>query len=356
MKTKPHTRRTVVAGGLASLAVTALPGCSRSRASEGESANLEQSEKRDQGNLSSSTAGSLQAIAHIVAPKEKHWVGDGFHVSTVFSPYIVDAQTLSPFILMDHAAPKRFESAARPRGVGEHPHRGFETVTFAYQGEVAHRDSHGGGGTIKAGDVQWMTAASGVVHEEFHSESFTGSGGVFEMVQLWVNLPSQQKMSAPRYQQLQGETFPEMTLGSAKARLIAGEYSGSSGPAKTHTPITMFDLEFSESGVSTFQLTQGTTTLLLLLQGDARVQGTQAVSAGELIVFDRSSVGAITLEGREGVRALVLNGEPLNEPVVARGPFVMNTDAEISQAIRDYRDGKMGQLKLKEEGSTTWES
>ncbi len=298
---------------------------------------------------------ALQAIAHVVAPREQHWVGDGFRVCTVFSPYIVDAQTLSPFILMDHAAPRHFDSAHRPRGVGQHPHRGFETVTFAYQGEVAHRDSHGGGGTIKAGDVQWMTAASGVVHEEFHSESFTKAGGIFEMVQLWVNLPAQKKMSAPRYQQLPGQTFPTFKLGDAKARLIAGEFFEKRGPAKTHTPITMFDLAFAKAGQSSFQLSSGTTTLLFLLRGSARVQGEQPVSAGELVIFDRSSTGAIRIDAEDDTQFLILNGEPLNEPVVARGPFVMNTNAEIAQAIDDYRMGKMGQLPIKEQGDATWE-
>ncbi len=291
---------------------------------------------------------NLQAIAQVVSPREQHWVGDGFRVSTLFSPYIVDAHTLSPFILMDHAAPKRFESATRPRGVGEHPHRGFETVTFAYQGEVAHRDSYGGGGTIGAGDVQWMTAASGVVHEEFHSQAFTETGGIFEMVQLWVNLPAKDKMGAPRYQLLKGESFPVLDMGSAQARLIAGEFSDKKGPASTFTPITMFDLEFSKAGDVRFQLADGTTTLLVMLRGDATLQQGQVVASGELVVFDRSSVGAIQLAADTGARALILNGQPLNEPVVAHGPFVMNTRAEIVQAIRDYNNGKMGQLQPKE--------
>lgn len=290
----------------------------------------------------------LQAVAQVVRPKEKHWVGDGFRVSTIFSPNIVDAQTLSPFVLLDHAAPKHFASATRPRGVGEHPHRGFETVTFAYEGEVAHRDSHGGGGTIGAGDVQWMTAASGVVHEEFHSQAFTEAGGIFEMVQLWVNLPAKQKMSAPRYQRLLAKSFPALKFGNATARLVAGNLLGEQGPAKTHSPMTVFDLEFAEAGEASFQLAGGTTTLLLMLRGDAKVQGAHAVAAGEMVVFDRSSVGSIKLAAEDGARALILNGEPLHEPVVAHGPFVMNTKDEIVQAIRDYQAGKMGRLAPKE--------
>ncbi len=298
--------------------------------------------------LSVETSESLQSVAQIVKPTEKHWVGDGFRVSTLFSPHIVDPQILSPFVLLDHAAPKHFDSTTRPRGVGEHPHRGFETVTFAYQGEVAHRDSHGGGGVIGSGDVQWMTAGSGVVHEEFHSEGFTKAGGIFEMVQLWVNLPAKQKMSLPRYQRLVGETFPDLEFENAKARLIAGELLGKRGPAKTYSPITMFDLEFPDAGEVKFRLVDGTTTLLVMLQGDATIQEGTRVSEGELVVMDRISRGDVRLVGSEKTRVLVLNGEPLGEPVVAHGPFVMNTKAEIVEAIHDYQSGKMGRLAPKE--------
>ncbi len=295
----------------------------------------------------------LQAVERVLTPSGQHWVGDGFWVTTVFSPSIIDAQTLSPFVLMDHAGPRHFAPAPRPRGVGEHPHRGFETVTFAYQGEIEHRDSHGGGGLIGPGDVQWMTAAKGVVHEEFHSHEFTKSGGTLEMVQLWVNLPANKKMSSPRYQRLPAESFPVVELGRARARLIAGSLLGKRGPGKTHTPITVFDLEFSEGGEASFSLANGTTTLLMMLRGDATLQGEHSLSEGSLAVLDRSSPGRVELTGRPGTRVLVLNGEPLEEPVVARGPFVMNTQSEIAQAIRDYQAGTMGQLAPKE---TPWES
>ncbi len=294
---------------------------------------------------------SLQAIAQVVTPREKHWVGDGFNVSTIFSPHIVDPQTLSPFVLLDHAAPRNFGSATRRRGVGEHPHRGFETVTFAYQGEVAHRDSHGGGGTIYSGDVQWMTAASGVVHEEFHSEKFTEAGGIFEMIQLWVNLPASDKMNTPRYQLLKGESFPRLDMGHAQARLIAGELLGKKGPAKTHTPITIFDLEFDAPGEVRFELPKGATTLLFMLQGDATAQEGRVIPSGAMAIFDRDSHGAIQLAATKGTRALILSGQPLNEPVVAHGPFVMNTKQEIAQAIKDYRQGKMGSLQPQESAS-----
>jgi quercetin 2,3-dioxygenase len=283
-------------------------------------------------------------IAHVLSPEERHWVGDGFAVSTILSPHHLDAEILSPFILMDHAAPRHFAPSTRPRGVGEHPHRGFETVTFAYQGEVDHRDSQGGGGTVGAGDVQWMTAASGVVHEEMHSQRFTETGGVFEMVQLWVNLPARLKMTTPRYQALSGSTFPALDFGQGSGRLIAGSLQGRSGPAKTHSPITMFDMTLPEGSEASFELPLGHTILLFVLDGRATAQQTRQVEAGDLVVLDRTVPGAVTLKASEATRALVLSGEPLGEPVVAHGPFVMNTRAEIVQAVRDYQRGKMGTL------------
>ena len=293
-------------------------------------------------------------IQHVASAREKHWVGDGFEVSTIFSPSQLDAQLLSPFILLDHAAARHFKPAARPRGVGEHPHRGFETVTFAYQGEVDHRDSNGGGGTIGAGGVQWMTAASGVVHEEMHSKRFTETGGTFEMVQLWVNLPARLKMSEPRYQALEGASFPALSFGGGTAsgdqatgRLIAGSLQGKTGPAKTHTPITMFDLALPQAREASFELPIGHTVLVLLLEGRATAQGDRVVSTGDLLAFERDAAGVVSLSATAPTRALVLSGEPLGEPVVAHGPFVMNTREEIVTAIRDYQSGRMGTLAPK---------
>ena len=294
---------------------------------------------------------ALKPVAHALTARERHWVGDGFAVSTLFSPSIVDAQVLSPFILMDHAAPRHFEPTATPRGVGEHPHRGFETVTFAYQGEVDHRDSQGGGGTIGAGDVQWMTAASGVVHEEKHSRRFSESGGVFEMVQLWVNLPARMKMSAPRYQSLPGQSFPALTFEgsaegreSATGRLIAGTLQGKTGPAQTYSPITMFDMALPAGSEASFTPTPGHTTLVLILEGQVSAQNEHQLESADLLVMDRDTPGDVLLRATADTRALVLCGEPLGEPVVAQGPFVMNTQAEIVQAMRDYRAGRMGSL------------
>ncbi|HSN81232.1 MAG TPA: pirin family protein [Polyangiales bacterium] len=285
-----------------------------------------------------------RALQGVYPPGPEHWVGDGFFVKTVFWPQI-DPQMLSPFLLLDHAARRRFEPSPWRRGVGEHPHRGFETVTFAYEGEVEHRDSAGGGGRIGPGDVQWMTAASGVVHEEKHSQAFSERGGDFEMVQLWVNLPAGKKMSEPRYQPLLDREFPRLSLGPAEARLVAGTLEGKTGPAKTHTPITTFDLRFHEDGSSEVELPSGWTTLVFPLEGDVTVgTGRHPIPSRHFGVFDRNDDGPVQIHAKKGARVLVLAGEPLNEPVVAYGPFVMNTREEIVQAFRDYQSGRMGRL------------
>ena len=287
---------------------------------------------------------SPRALQGVFPPGPEHWVGDGFFVKTVFWPQL-DASMLSPFLLLDHAAKKHFDPSQFRRGVGEHPHRGFETVTFAYEGEVEHRDSAGGGGRIGPGDVQWMTAASGVVHEEMQSEAFAERGGDFEMVQLWVNLPAGKKMSAPRYQPLLDRQFPRLDLGVAEARLVAGELLGETGPAKTHTPMTTFDLRFHASGTAEVELPTGWTTLVFPLEGDVQAgPGREDIPARHFGVFERSDDGVVKLNAEPGTRVLVLAGEPIDEPVVAYGPFVMNTRQEIAQAFRDYQSGKMGHL------------
>lgn len=287
---------------------------------------------------------SPRALQAVFPPGPEHWVGDGFYVKTVFWPQL-DAQMLSPFLLLDHAARKRFTASAHRRGVGEHPHRGFETVTFAYEGEVEHRDSSGGGGRIGPGDVQWMTAASGVVHEEKHSQAFSERGGDFEMVQLWVNLPADKKMSEPRYQPLLDRQFPRLELGAAEGRLIAGTLAGQTGPGQTHTAITTFDLRFHEDGTSEVELPAGWTTLVFPLEGDVTAGANrESIASRHFGVFDRNDEGPVQLHANRGARVLVLAGEPLDEPVVAYGPFVMNTREEIGQAFRDYQSGRMGHL------------
>ncbi len=291
------------------------------------------------------TPTTARSVERVLSATSEHWVGDGFRVRSVIAPQ-GDPRIQSPFLLLDHAARRFFTPAAQPRGVGEHPHRGFETVTFAYRGEIEHRDSTGGGGTIGSGDVQWMTAASGLVHEEFHSRKFTAEGGELEMVQLWVNLPAKHKMTQPGYQALLDADFPRLTLGAARGRLIAGSIAGERGPARTQSPMTVFDLDFPEAGVSEFTLPTGWNSLIFALEGEVEV-GAEArtIKPGDLAVLTRGESGPVSVRGAKGARVLVLSGEPIEEPVAAYGPFVMNTQQEIMQAVRDYQTGKMGHLR-----------
>jgi len=273
-----------------------------------------------------------------------HWVGDGFPVRSMFS-YHSDAEALSPFLLLDYAAPSAIAPSDEPRGVGEHPHRGFETVTLVYQGEVEHRDSAGNRGRIGPGDVQWMTAASGVVHEEMHGREFARSGGTIEMVQLWVNLPAKLKMSPPRYQDILDRQIPVVPLpdGAGTVRVIAGEFQDVKGPARTFTPVSVWDVRLAANHDVEMSVPEGHTTAVLVLRGEVEVNGSEPVSGAELVRFDRHGA-AISLHARTDATLLVMSGEPIEEPVVGYGPFVMNTQAEIQQAIRDYQAGKMGTL------------
>ncbi len=280
----------------------------------------------------------------IIHPKGQHWVGDGFHVNTLFSVFSEDYHFLSPFLLLDHAAPKKFAPTEKKLGVGEHPHRGFETVTFAIQGEVDHRDSGGGGGRIETGGVQWMTAGSGVVHEEFHSRAFAERGGIFEMVQLWVNLRAKDKMTPPRYQSMNKEDFPLFLINSnqAEVRLIAGEYDKFHGPARTFSPIQIFEVFTQNDQDLSLNLPDQTNTLIIQLKGTSMIEK-QNLQQGEVAVFSREGCD-ISTQTTQDSHLLVLNGEPIDEPVAQYGPFVMNNKSEIRQALKDFEDGKMGQL------------
>ncbi len=282
----------------------------------------------------------MKKILGVYSAPRPHWVGDGFPVRSLFG-YDGLGRHLSPFLLLDHAAPTPFPPAARPRGVGRHPHRGFETVTVVYQGEVEHRDSTGAGGLIGPGDVQWMTAAGGILHEEFHSRAFTERGGTIEMVQLWVNLPAQDKMGEPGYQTLLDAQIPSVELpdGAGRVRVIAGEYGGGKGPARTHTPIDMWDIRLAQGGHARFDGTPGHTLALVVLRGTVLVNGETLAREGQLVHFDRAGTG-VTLEANNDAVLLWLAGEPIDEPVVGYGPFVMNTQAEIQQAIDDYNAGR----------------
>jgi len=274
-----------------------------------------------------------------------HWVGDGFPVRTIFS-YSDIAKEISPFLLLDYAGPAEFPPSDHIRGVGEHPHRGFETVTIIYSGEVEHRDSGGGGGLIRAGDVQWMTAASGVVHEEKHSREYAKKGGPFEMIQLWINLPKKDKMSKPRYQAITDEQIPQVKLSKGSVRVIAGTYGEQKGPASTFTPMNVWDIRLKRGAHEEFRIPSGHTTALFLLTGGVQLGSGETVSDAELAVLDNSDE-KFSIAATNDSKILLLSGEPIREPIVGYGPFVMNTGSEIEQAIADYQSGRMGHLPQK---------
>jgi quercetin 2,3-dioxygenase len=283
----------------------------------------------------------MKKLLKVLHSGPPHWVGNGFPVRTIFSHQSL-ADLISPFLLLDYAGPAEFTPSDQPRGVGEHPHRGFETVTIVYQGELEHRDSAGNHGKIGPGDVQWMTAASGIVHEEWHEQAFTRRGGVLEMVQLWVNLPAQDKMSPPRYQEILDSKIPVVNLDNGgTARVIAGEFRGVKGPANTFTPVNVWDVRVKAGHRIEMAFPDGYTTLLLALNGKAMINGSETVERADLAIFDRTG-DRISVEATEDTTLLVLSGEPIDEPVVSYGPFVMNTQEEIRQAIGDYQSGRLG--------------
>ena len=286
----------------------------------------------------------MKKILGVYAAPRPHWVGDGFPVRTMFS-YDSMGKHISPFLLLDYAGPAEFSPTTERRGVGQHPHRGFETVTIVYKGEVEHRDSTGNGGVIGPGDVQWMTAASGILHEEFHSEAFARSGGALEMVQLWVNLPARDKMSAPGYQAIVDQEIPDLALKdhAGRLRLIAGEFDGKRGPAHTFTPIDVWDIRLNAGKSTTLDLHQGRNTALVVLHGAVEVNGQEVVREGQLALFERDGT-QIRLEANNDAVLLILSGEPIDEPIVGHGPFVMKTDAEIQQAFVDFQSGKFGRM------------
>jgi redox-sensitive bicupin YhaK (pirin superfamily) len=286
----------------------------------------------------------MKKILGVYSAPRPHWVGDGFPVRSLFS-YDSLGKHLSPFLLLDYAGPAQFDPATRKRGVGVHPHRGFETVTIVYQGEVDHRDSTGAGGHIGPGDVQWMTAASGILHEEFHSEAFTRNGGTLEMVQLWVNLPAKDKMAEAGYQTLVDAQIPSVPLegDAGRVRVIAGEYAGKHGPARTFTPINVWDVRLDQSGSTRFALPEGHTAALVVLRGTVLVNGETVAREAQMAQLDRNG-SDIAIEANTDATLLVLSGEPIDEPIVGYGPFVMNTEAEIRQAIADFNDGRFGNM------------
>ncbi|TPG82894.1 pirin family protein [Pseudomonas mandelii] len=286
----------------------------------------------------------MKNIIGIYTSPRTHWVGDGFPVRTLFS-YDNLGKHISPFLLLDHAGPAEFTPTTERRGVGQHPHRGFETVTIVYKGELEHRDSTGSGGKIGPGDVQWMTAASGILHEEFHSEGFAKTGGTLEMVQLWVNLPAKDKMADAGYQTILDGDIPSIALKdqAGSLRLIAGEFDGHTGPARTFTPIDVWDLRLNGGKLLTLDLHEGRNTALVVLRGTVQVNGVELVREGQLALFERNGQ-QLSLEANNDAVVLLLSGEPIDEPIVGHGPFVMNSEQEIHQAFADFQSGRFGRM------------
>jgi redox-sensitive bicupin YhaK (pirin superfamily) len=290
---------------------------------------------------------SIKKIEVIVPPREPHFVGDGFRVHNFIpSAYRLDMHRMDPFIMLDYNSRFYFPPSDKPKGVGVHPHRGFETVTIAYKGRVAHHDSAGGGGIIGEGDVQWMTAASGVLHKEYHEEIFSKEGGEFQMVQLWVNLPAKYKMSNPKYQAIANREMGIVKLenNSGLVEIISGEYQGIKGPANTFTPITMLNVKLNSQGEAEFNFPAHFNTALLVIDGEIQVNETAVVPADHFLLFENEGE-QFTIKGLKDSTVLVLSGEPINEPIAAHGPFVMNTRQELVQAFQDFQNGMFGFLE-----------
>ncbi|MGE0768855.1 MAG: pirin family protein [Hyphomicrobiaceae bacterium] len=287
----------------------------------------------------------MRQIRGIYSAPRQHWVGDGFPVRSMLS-YSAQGQHVSPFILLDYAGPATFTPTTERRGVGQHPHKGFETVTIVYDGEVEHRDSTGAGGVIGPGDVQWMTAASGILHEEYHSAAFAKKGGNFEMVQLWVNLPAKDKAAKPGYQNLLASEIPVVGLpdGAGALRVIAGNFGTAKGPARTFTPINIWDLRLGRDKTATLDVPEGHTVSILVLSGTVEIDGREIVREAQTVILGRDG-GGVSIEANGDAKLLVLTGEPIDEPVVAHGPFVMNTVGEIKQAMLEFQAGKFGAIR-----------
>lgn len=288
----------------------------------------------------------LKSIELVVAPKTPHFVGDGFRVHNFIpSAYHLDMKRMDPFLVLDYNSKYHFPPASQARGVGVHPHRGFETVTIAYQGKIEHHDSSGGGGIIAEGDVQWMTAASGVLHKEFHETEWAKKGGIFQMVQLWVNLPAKDKMSEPKYQSISHDKMTSVDLGkNGVVEVIAGNYNEFKGPASTFSPVNMMNAKLKNGGVANFSFPKGQTTFLLVIEGSIVVNENETVAADHLVLFERDGT-EFQIQASEEAVVLIISGEPLNEPIVPHGPFVMNTQEEIVRAFEDYNQGKFGYLE-----------
>ena len=287
---------------------------------------------------------STKQIEMVLAPKQPHFVGDGFRVHNFIpSGYGLTMERMDPFIMLDYASRYHFPPTGKPKGVGVHPHRGFETVTIAYKGSVAHHDSAGGGGEIKEGDVQWMTAASGVLHKEYRAESFCETGGDFQMVQLWVNLPAKDKMSTPKYQAIENSNIPKIKVDGGIVEVIAGSYQDHQGAASTFTPVNMLNAKLASGGSATFSFPSNHNTCILVIEGEVMLNDTEDVPLDHLALF-KNEGESFTIKATQNSIVLILSGEPINEPIAAHGPFVMNTREQIMEAFQDYELGKFGEL------------
>lgn len=284
-------------------------------------------------------------IEAVIAPREPHFVGDGFRVHNFIpSGYHLDMRRMDPFIMLDYNSKFHFPATDKPKGVGVHPHRGFETVTIAYEGSVSHHDSSGGGGTIHQGDVQWMTAASGVLHKEYHAEEFYKQGGIFQMVQLWVNLPAKDKMSTPKYQAIEHKDIPTVEVENGFIEIIAGEYNQTKGAASTFSPVNMLNAKLNEGGKANFSFPANYNTVLLVIDGEVKVNNQEIVPTDHLLLFTNEGED-FSIEATKNSVVLILSGEPLNEPIASYGPFVMNTQEQIREAFEDFNNGKFGTLE-----------
>ena len=288
-----------------------------------------------------------KTLIHISPAPAQHWVGDGFPVRSMFAYNGAGVAQRSPFLLLDYAPPYTFTpNSGYRRGVGQHPHRGFETVTIVYQGELEHRDSTGAGGIIGAGDVQWMTAGGGIIHEEFHSPAFSQKGGVFQVAQLWVNLPAKDKMTAAHYQGITAAQIPSVALpgGAGHMRLIAGDWQGHSAPAQTYTPMRVWDLRLAAGASADLPQPEGWNTLLLVLHGSVQINGAGTAQSAQIATLSATGTGLrLANTGEAEATILLLSGEPIDEPVFGYGPFVMNSREEINQAIDDFNSGRFAQ-------------
>ena len=294
--------------------------------------------------MTTATPTTPKRVLDIRSAPGRHWVGDGLPVHNLFGYNGPGVAERSPFLMLDYGAPYDFGPTTQQLGVGQHPHRGFETVTVVYSGELAHRDNAGGGGTIGPGDVQWMTAGGGIIHEEFHSEGFAQTGGTLEMAQLWVNLPAKDKMTPPGYQPITAAQIPvvELPEGAGRVRVIAGQWSTAQGPARTFSPITMLDVQLAAGKSVELPQPEGWTTLVVVASGSASVNGAEPVTGPAVVTLSTAGEG-VTVQADSDAKLLLLSGEPIDEPVVGYGPFVMNSQQQIVQAINDFNSGRFGQ-------------